>query len=55
MKILRSACELQPNALEINVGEQIEKLDQLINQANLDSSEIYKILRKRLFQKIFLI
>ena len=53
MKILRSACELQPNALEISVGEQIEKLDQLINQVNLESNEIYEILRKRLFKKSF--
>ena len=31
MKNIRSACELQPNALEINVGDQIEKLDQIIH------------------------
>lgn len=31
MKTIRSACTLQPNALEINVGDQIEKLDQIIS------------------------
>ena len=31
MRSIRSACELQPNALEINVGDQIEKLDQIIH------------------------
>lgn len=31
MKTIRNACELQPNALEINVGDQIEQLDQIIN------------------------
>lgn len=31
MKTIRSACKLQPNALEISVGDQIEKLDQIIH------------------------
>lgn len=31
MKTVRSACQLQPKALEINVGDQIEQLDQIIN------------------------
>ena len=31
MKTIRNACELQPNALKINVGDQIEQLDQIIN------------------------
>lgn len=31
MKTIRNSCELQPNALDINVGVQIEQLDQLIN------------------------
>lgn len=31
MKTVRAACRLQPNALEINVGDQIEQLDQIIN------------------------
>lgn len=30
MKTIRSACQLQPKALEVNVGDQIEQLDQLI-------------------------
>jgi len=34
MKIIRSACQLQPNALEINVGDQIEHLDQVIHDTN---------------------
>jgi chaperonin cofactor prefoldin len=34
MKTIRSACQLQPNALEINVGDQIEQLDQIINDTN---------------------
>ncbi|KPA09724.1 ATPase AAA [Candidatus Magnetomorum sp. HK-1] len=34
MKIIRSACQLQPNALEINVGDQIEHLDQIIHETN---------------------
>lgn len=34
MKTIRSACKLQPNALEINVGDQIEQLDQIINDAS---------------------
>lgn len=31
MKTVRSACELAPNALSIDVSDQIEQLDQLIN------------------------
>ncbi|RIZ69556.1 MAG: DUF499 domain-containing protein [Methylococcales bacterium] len=31
MRNIRSACKLQPNALDINVGDQIEQLDQIIN------------------------
>jgi hypothetical protein len=34
MKTIRSACHLQPNALEINVGDQIEYLDQIIHDTN---------------------
>ena len=34
MKTIRSACKLQPNALDINVGDQIERLDQIINDQN---------------------
>lgn len=34
MKTIRSACKLQPKALEINVGDQIEQLDQIINDTN---------------------
>ena len=29
MKTIRSACQLQPRALEVTVGDQIERLDQL--------------------------
>ncbi len=39
MKTIRSACTLQPNALEINVGDQIEKLDEIIN--NSDGKEYF--------------
>lgn len=31
MKTIRSACKLQPKALDINVGDQIEQLDQIIS------------------------
>lgn len=31
MKTVRDACKLQPNALCVNVGDQIEKLDQMID------------------------
>jgi hypothetical protein len=31
MKTVRDACELQPNALSIKLGEQIEQLDELIH------------------------
>jgi hypothetical protein len=34
MKTIRSACKLQPNALEISVGDQIEKLDQIIHDTD---------------------
>ena len=34
MKTIRNACKLQPNALEINVGDQIEKLDQIIQDTD---------------------
>jgi len=34
MKTVRDACVLQPNALEINVGDQIEQLDQIISSTN---------------------
>lgn len=34
MKTVRNACVLQPNALEISVGDQIEKLDQLLIDTN---------------------
>lgn len=34
MKTVRSACKLQPNALEINVGDQIKRLDQIIHGAD---------------------
>ncbi|MCK9175498.1 MAG: DUF499 domain-containing protein [Desulforhopalus sp.] len=40
MKTIRNACQLQPNALEINVGDQIEQLDQIINDTN--GQEYYK-------------
>lgn len=34
MRTIRSACKLQPKALDINVGDQIEQLDQIINETN---------------------
>jgi hypothetical protein len=40
MKTIRSACHLQPNALEINVGDQIEHLDQIIHDT--DGQEYFK-------------
>jgi len=39
MKTIRNACKLQPNALEINVGDQIEQLDQIIHVT--DGSEYF--------------
>ena len=30
MKTVRDACQLQPNALSITLGDQIEQLDELI-------------------------
>ncbi len=34
MKTVRNACKLQPNALEIHVGDQIEQLDEIIQENN---------------------
>lgn len=34
MKTIKSACKLQPKALDINVGDQIEQLDQIIHETN---------------------
>lgn len=34
MRTIKSACKLQPKALEINVGDQIEKLEQIIHETN---------------------
>ncbi|MBM7867397.1 DUF499 domain-containing protein [Heliobacterium gestii] len=34
MKIIKSACQLHPKALEISVGDQIEQLDQIIHGTN---------------------
>lgn len=34
MKTVKNACKLQPNALEINVGDQIEQIDQLIKETD---------------------
>ncbi|MDR6726137.1 hypothetical protein J2W91_004643 [Paenibacillus amylolyticus] len=34
MQTIKSACQLQPKALEINVGDQIEQLDQIIHDTN---------------------
>lgn len=34
MKTLRNACTLQPKALDVNVGDQIEQLDQIINDTD---------------------
>jgi len=34
MRNIRSACKLQPKALDINVGDQIEQLDQIIKDTN---------------------
>jgi len=34
MRTIRSACELQPYAQEINVGDQIEQLDQIIKDTD---------------------
>ena len=30
MKTVRDVCELQPNALSIKLGDQVEQLDELI-------------------------
>jgi hypothetical protein len=40
MKTIRNACQLQPKALEINVGDQIEQLDQIIQDT--DGQEYFK-------------
>ncbi len=40
MKTIRSSCKLQPNALDINVGDQIEQLDQIIKDT--DGEEYFK-------------
>ena len=34
MTTIRNACKLQPQALDIHVGDQIEQLDQIINDTN---------------------
>ncbi len=34
MKSVRNACTLQPNALEITVGDQIEQLDEIIRETD---------------------
>ena len=34
MFTVKSACQLQPNSLEINVGDQIERLDQIVHGTN---------------------
>ena len=34
MKTIRNACQLHPNAVEINVGDQIEQLDQIIHDTD---------------------
>ena len=34
MNTIKTACQLQPKALEINVGDQIEQLDQIIHDTN---------------------
>jgi len=34
MKTVRSACKLQPNALDISVGDKIEQLDQIIKDTD---------------------
>ena len=46
MKTIRTACALQPKALEINVGDQIEQLDQIINDTNGVSILIKPLLLK---------
>ncbi|WP_236759821.1 DUF499 domain-containing protein [Acinetobacter junii] len=40
MKTVHQVCQLQPKALEINVGDQIEQLDQIIHDT--DGSEYFK-------------
>lgn len=34
MKTVKNACKLQPNALEIHVGDQIEQLDEIIRETD---------------------
>lgn len=40
MKTIQRACELDPKALDINVGDQIEKLDEVIS--GIDGREYFK-------------
>lgn len=40
MKSVRNACTLQPNALEITVGDQIEQLDEIIRET--DSAQYFE-------------
>ncbi len=47
MKTVHQVCQLQPKALEINVGDQIEQLDQIIHDT--DGSEYFK---KHLLQMV---
>jgi hypothetical protein len=34
MKTIRTACKLQPQALDVNVGDQIERLDQILEETD---------------------
>ena len=36
MRTVRTACQLQPGALDVNVGDQIERLDQIIQDTDGD-------------------
>ena len=36
MRTVKSACQLQPEALDVNVGDQIERLDQIIQDTDGD-------------------
>ncbi|TCI59352.1 anti-phage-associated DUF499 domain-containing protein [Exiguobacterium sp. SH0S2] len=40
MRTIKLACQLQPKALEVNVGDQIEQLDQIIKET--DGHEYFK-------------
>jgi len=33
MKTIRNVCKLLPKALDISVGDQVEKLDEIINES----------------------